>query len=106
MATEATIKKNARYVRLKEELITEYGGKCQLCESPFRDQLHFAHKIGFRWMYGASRGRNARIAEIKKYPERFLMLDNICHRNYDRLHPLTIEEIEMSLQLKRDYVPF
>lgn len=95
MGSKEAAKVNGFYLRQKEELITDFGGKCQFCESHFHDQLQFAHKIGFRWMYGASRGRNARIAEVKKYPKRFLLLCNICHRNYDRLHPLTPEEIEM-----------
>jgi len=106
MGTARTAYNNGRYIKARYDQIKERGSKCQLCESPWKDDLVFAHKIGFRWMYGISRGRNARVLEVRKYPERFLLLCHCCHRNYDRLHPLTPEEIEMSEKLKRETVPF
>jgi len=83
------------------QLIAEFGGKCEECGAT--EKLEFAHKIGFRFKFGNSRGKNHRILEVKKFKrDRFHLFCRKCHMAYDKNNPTTPEEQKVI----DDYVPF
>jgi len=64
-------------------------------------------KIGFRYNFGESRGKNRRTLDIKKYKkERFRLLCPHCHRKYDKDNPLTEEELQKIEEAELAKVPF
>lgn len=111
MGTKRTFRKNEWFKRRRIELIKEFGGVCEKCKKdhniigePF--VFHFAHKVGFRYGFGKSRGRNTRIQEVINNPERFHLFCPPCHLEYDQENPFTEEEIKMQKVLDKEEVPF
>ncbi len=67
---------NEWYRQRLVELRREFGGKCYRCES--EDHLEFHHKD--QKFLGPGRGRNARVLDILKHRDKFLLVCRKCHR--------------------------
>jgi hypothetical protein len=109
------MKRQNKYVyHLRAKLVEMFGGKCEDCSATQKDldelekpkKLHFAHKVGFRFGYGMSRGKNHRVLAVKKNPERFRLLCPACHLEYDRSNPITGEEKILQQKEEDERVPF
>ena len=106
---------NSWHKEKRVSLCNDFGGACQHCSviegqwiPPLLEKqvkLEFAHKIGFRFPQGASRGRNTRINEVIKNPERFLLLCKECHVEYDST-PLTEHEQRKTIEYDNERIPF
>jgi len=67
--------------RKRQELITQFGGKCQKCGST--QKLEFAHKEP-TGLNGLGRGRKERYYDVIKNPEKYWLSCPDCHDEYDR----------------------
>jgi len=65
----------------RKELRLLFGGKCQICGyNKCADALHFHHKNSKeKYIWNVKGKGGASIREVKKYPERFLLLCANCH---------------------------
>lgn len=97
--------KHAKLLRIK--LIEKFGGVCERCKGDGSKDgvtrpLEFAHKIGFRFPQGRSRGSNKRVLEVNKYPERFHLFCFWCHRKYDKENKLTKKEMKKFIEYEEE----
>jgi len=71
---------NSWYRRRREKLVQEYGGECERCRS--KERLEFAHLMNTP-LSGRGRGYNNRVLDVIRYPECYILLCNVCHRQMD-----------------------
>lgn len=72
---------NKKYKRKRQELIDQFGGKCQKCGGT--ENLEFAHKEP-TGLNGWGRGKWHRYYDVRKNPEKYWLACKDCHREYDK----------------------
>ena len=92
--------------RKKERLVEEFGGKCNTCGNENKEDLQFAHRVGFRLNWGRSRGKEKRLLEVERNKEMFILLCQNCHVLYDRNNKPTAEEETARKKEEKDDCPF
>lgn len=74
--------RNKRYVaRLKVRLKEARGYRCEHCSAT--EELEWAHKVPTK-LNGMGRGQARRLFDIKKNPDKYLLLCKTCHRKFDQ----------------------
>lgn len=76
-----TNKANRWIKRKLIELRNQFGGKCEDCDT--WENLEFAHKEHTK-LSGKGRGRKERYYDIKKHPDKYMLVCHVCHVTYDR----------------------
>lgn len=66
--------------RVWQETIEAFGAACAHCGLQW--DLEFAHKEPTR-VKGRGRGKSRRLADIRKHPEKYLLLCVECHATFD-----------------------
>lgn len=69
------------------KLRAEFGGVCRLCGAPNR--LQFAH-LTPTGLAGKGRGQGARMRDIVRHPQHYILLCVYCHRDFDRKERMTM----------------
>ena len=75
-----TNRQNRRAPERRNELIIEFGGKCEECHST--ESLEFAHKEP-TGLSGRGRGRKERLYDVINNPDKYRLLCKDCHEMYD-----------------------
>ena len=84
------IKQREQERQLKIELIKQFGGKCQICEyNKYIQCLEFHH------LDPSKKDSKHFLKEVKKYPEKFNLLCNRCHREWHLENNGENKEIEI-----------
>lgn len=66
--------------RLRGRLVSERGGACEDCGS--QDELEFAH-VKPTSVNGKGRGSFLRYADVRRHPDCYRLLCNVCHNALD-----------------------
>jgi hypothetical protein len=78
-----TATRQQRYIgRLKTRLVVKLCGRCKVCGCEL--SLEFAH-LRPTGLNGRGRGMKARLLNIQKHLEDYVLMCHSCHREYDRL---------------------
>jgi len=72
---------NWKFQRKRQELIDQFGGKCQNCGGT--ENLELAHKEP-TGLNGRGRGSWHRYYDVRKNPEKYWLACKDCHKEYDR----------------------